>query len=150
MRLNMMLLGFMLYGEAAMAADESKNVLGAPLEQHNAELSTGFYRDGFCHTGADDDGSHVIAALVTDDFLKFTKAQGNDLRTPRLEYRFPGLKAGDRWCICAARWSDAQKVGVAPPVDLSATHQKALETIPLETLKKIPDAINGNAEKTVR
>ena len=119
-----------------MASDDNKNVLGTPLQQHSAELSTGFYRDGFCHTGSEDTGTHVVAAIVTDDFLNYTKAQGNDLQTPRPQYRFPGLKAGDRWCLCAARWSEAQKAGVAPPVDLFATHQKALETIPMETLKK--------------
>lgn len=119
-----------------MAQESRKNVLGEPLKQHDAELSTGFYRDGYCNTGTGDVGTHVVAATVTDDFLKFTKAQGNDLQTPRPEFRFPGLKAGDRWCLCAARWSEAEKAGVAPPVDLHATHEKALQTIPLETLKK--------------
>ncbi len=118
-----------------MAADESKNVLGTPLAQHSIKLSTGFYRDGYCRTGADDTGMHVIAAIVTDAFLNFTKSCGNNLQTPQPEYRFPGLKAGDRWCLCAARWNEAQIAGVAPPVDLAATHQKALETISLETLK---------------
>jgi len=122
-------------GAYAMAADEDKNVLGLPLQQHDATLSTGFYRDGYCRTGADDTGTHVVAAIVTDAFLNFTKAQGNDLQTPRPEYRFPGLKAGDRWCLCAARWSEAEKAGVAPPVDLNATHEKALKSIPLDVLK---------------
>ncbi len=119
-----------------MAAVESKNVLGAPLQQHNAELSTGFYRDGYCNTGADDAGTHVVAATVTKEFLAFTKAKGNDLQTPRPELRFPGLKPGDRWCLCAARWSEAEKAGVAPPININATHAKALRIIPLETLKK--------------
>jgi len=118
-----------------MAADESKNVLGEKLEQHSAELSTGFYRDGYCNTGSDDKGIHVVAAIVTDAFLNFTKAKGNDLQMPRPEFRFPGLKSGDRWCLCAARWAEAEKAGVAPPVDLKATHKKALESIPLELLK---------------
>ncbi len=119
-----------------MAADNTKNVLGTTLEQHSAELSTGFYRDGYCKTGADDVGTHVVAAIVTDEFLHYTKTKGNDLQTPRPEFRFPGLKAGDRWCLCAARWSEAEKAGAAPPVDLEATHEKALETIPLPLLKQ--------------
>lgn len=118
-----------------MAADEDKNVLGTSLSQHDAALETGFYRDGYCRTGADDSGVHVVAAIVTDKFLQFTKARGNDLQTPRPEFRFPGLKAGDRWCLCAARWSEAEKAGAAPPVDLEATHAKALNYIPLDTLK---------------
>lgn len=136
MRTYLVIVGCILYGGLVMAADESKNVFGEPLKQHDAELYTGFYRDGYCNTGPDDSGTHVVGAVVTDEFLKFTKAQGNDLQTPRPEYRFPGLKAGDRWCLCATRWSEAEKAGVAPPVDLSATHQKALKTIHLETLKK--------------
>lgn len=115
--------------------DDSKNIFGEPLEQHSSTIATGFYRDGYCRTGAEDVGTHVIAATVTDAFLAFTKAQGNDLQTPRPEYRFAGLKAGDKWCLCAGRWKEAEKAGVAPPINGNATHEKALQTIPLETLK---------------
>ena len=118
-----------------MAEEEAKNVLGNPLEQCCTEPMTGFYRDGYCRTGADDKGTHVVAAIVTDEFLRFTKSQGNDLQTPRPELRFPGLKPGDRWCLCASRWSEAEKAGVAPPVVLEATHEKALDYISLEALK---------------
>lgn len=132
----LVMIGTVLMGANAMAADEPKNVYGEPLKQHSAELSTGFYRDGYCNTGAADTGSHTVAAVVTDAFLTYTKSRGNDLQTPRPEYKFPGLKAGDRWCLCAARWNEAEKAGVAPPVDLYATHKKALSTVSLEKLKK--------------
>jgi len=118
-----------------MATENAKNVLGNPLEQCCTEPMTGFYRDGYCRTGADDKGTHVVAAIVTDEFLRFTKSRGNDLQTPRPELRFPGLKPGDRWCLCASRWSEAEKAGVAPPVVLEATHEKALDSISLEALK---------------
>jgi uncharacterized protein (DUF2237 family) len=118
----------------AMAKDEPKNVLGKPLQASAPD--TGFYRDGYCRTGPDDTGSHVVSATVTKEFLDYTKSKGNDLQTPRPEYKFSGLKPGDRWCLCAARWKEAEKDGVAPPVDLEATHEKALQTIPLEILKK--------------
>ena len=113
---------------------EPKNVLGTALKFFAPE--TGFYRDGFCGTGVDDTGSHVVAATVTQEFLAYTKSQGNDLETPRPEHNFPGLRAGDLWCLCAMRWSEAESAGAAPLVDLEATHGKALEFISLETLKK--------------
>jgi len=112
-----------------------KNVLGEKLALHCISQKTGFYRDGYCRTGKADTGSHVIAAIVTDEFLEFTKSCGNDLETPRPIYDFPGLKAGDRWCLCALRWMEAHEAGVAPPVVLEATHEKALKTIPLEILE---------------
>ncbi|NEN89734.1 MAG: DUF2237 domain-containing protein [Okeania sp. SIO3H1] len=115
---------------------ESLNVLGEKLEVCCTSLMTGFYRDGFCQTGPSDFGSHVICAVVTAEFLEFTKRRGNDLSTPRPEYSFPGLKPGDRWCLCASRWKEALDSGVAPPVVLSATHQKALEVLPLEVLQE--------------
>jgi uncharacterized protein len=116
--------------------EKESNVLGGVLVCHCRSPKTGFYRDGYCRTGEADTGSHVIAAIVTDAFLEFTKLRGNDLQTPRPMFDFPGLKAGDRWCLCALRWREAHDAGVAPPVVLEATHEKALKYIPLETLKK--------------
>jgi uncharacterized protein len=105
----------------------AKNVLGTDLEDCGSDPLTGFYRDGCCSTGAEDAGVHVVCARVTDEFLEFSKAQGNDLVTPVPAYGFPGLKAGERWCLCAARWKEAFDAGVAPPVVLPATHARALE-----------------------
>jgi hypothetical protein len=99
------------------------------------EPLTGFYRDGFCSTGSADTGIHVVAAVLTDEFLNYSKAQGNDLITPNLNYNFPGLKAGDVWCLCANRWKEALKAGAAPPVILKATNEKALDIISLDDLK---------------
>ena len=113
-----------------------KNVLGGELVLHCHSPITGFYRDGYCRTGEADMGSHVIAAIVTQEFLEFTKSRGNDLQTPRPMYDFPGLKSGDRWCLCALRWGEAHEAGVAPPIVLEACHEKALKYIPLETLKR--------------
>jgi uncharacterized protein len=96
----------------------------------------GYYRDGYCNTGPADTGTHVVAAVITQDFLDFTASRGNDLQTPFPEYGFPGLKPGDGWCLCATRWLEAERAGVAPPINLKATHAKALEFIGLETLKK--------------
>lgn len=119
-----------------MQNEQQKNVFGAPLEQCSVKPMTGFYRDGYCKTGEADTGSHVVAAIVTQEFLDFTKSRGNDLQTPRPMYDFPGLNAGDGWCLCALRWKEAHEAGVAPPIKLEATHEKALQYIPLETLKK--------------
>ena len=119
-----------------MADEDAKNVLGTPLQQCCAEPLTGFYRDGYCRTGAADTGSHVIAATITQQFLAFTKSRGNDLITPRPELNFPGLKEGDNWCLCALRWKEAYIAGVAPPVNLAATHEKALQYIPLDILRQ--------------
>ncbi len=96
---------------------------------------TGFFRDGCCQTGAGDVGLHVVCAVMTDDFLQFSRARGNDLSTPVPEYQFPGLQAGDRWCLCAARWKEAFDAGMAPRVVLSATHISALEFASLEELE---------------
>ncbi len=96
---------------------------------------TGFYRDGHCHTGPEDRGVHVVCAEMTAAFLDFTRKRGNDLSTPRPEFDFPGLNPGDRWCLCAARWQEAEEAGVAPPVHLDATHAEALGIIALETLR---------------
>lgn len=113
----------------------SLNVLGKPLEPCSTEPMTGWFRDGCCETQAQDRGRHIICAVMTDEFLAFSRTQGNDLMTPRPEYRFPGLRAGDRWCLCLDRWRDAHQAGKAPKVVLEATHQIALERIPLSTLQ---------------
>ena len=112
-----------------------KNVVGTDLQIAGTNPLTGYYRDGFCSTGESDSGVHVIAATLTDDFLAFSKSQGNDLITPFPQYNFPGLKAGDCWCLCARRWKEAYDAGVAPPVILEATHEKALEFATIEELK---------------
>ena len=113
----------------------ARNVLGGELEPCSADPLTGYFRDGCCHTDVTDIGRHVVCARVTDDFLRFSVAQGNDLVTPRPRFSFPGLKDGDQWCLCATRWLEAREAGVAPPVVLEATHVSALEIIPLELLR---------------
>jgi hypothetical protein len=113
----------------------ARNVLGGELEECSLNPLTGFFRDGCCNSGPEDAGSHTICTKVTDEFLAFSKAQGNDLSTPRPEYGFAGLKAGDRWCLCASRWLDAVEAGIAPPVILEATHERALEIVTLADLK---------------
>lgn len=115
--------------------NQLKNVLGDKLQTCCTSPMTGFYRDGVCQTGPADRGVHVVCAQVTEAFLSYTKAQGNDLSTPRPEYRFPGLKPGDRWCLCAARWKESLEDGMAPPVDLAATHHAALNHVTLEELQ---------------
>ncbi|MDJ1177583.1 DUF2237 domain-containing protein [Roseofilum sp. BLCC_M91] len=115
---------------------EAKNVFGEPLQPCCTDPMTGYYRTGYCETGPGDFGLHVVCAQVTDEFLDYTRKQGNDLSTPVPIYGFPGLKSGDRWCLCASRWKEALEAGVAPPVVLSATHFNTLATIPLELLKE--------------
>ncbi len=115
---------------------DGKNVLGTNLQACCTAPMTGYYRDGYCRTGGQDFGVHVVCAQVTDDFLTFTKQQGNDLSTPIPAYDFPGLKPGDRWCLCASRWQEAKNAGVAPPVVLEATHVRALEVVSLDELKQ--------------
>ncbi|MEQ8969502.1 MAG: DUF2237 domain-containing protein [Coleofasciculus sp. C1-SOL-03] len=114
----------------------SKNVLGTELETCCTSPMTGFYRDGKCNTGGGDFGAHVVCAQVTEEFLEFTKQRGNDLSTPVPGFNFPGLKPGDRWCLCASRWQEALEAGAAPPVVLSATHASALEYVSLSELKQ--------------
>ena len=111
-----------------------KNILGGELESCCTDPMTGFWRDGYCHTNHLDRGTHVVCALLTDEFLQFTKARGNDLITPIPEHQFPGLRAGDGWCLCAQRWLEAHEAGVAPPIKARATHERALEHIALEVL----------------
>ena len=110
------------------------NVLNQPLIGCCTDPLTGFYRDGFCHTGPGDTGRHVVCAIMTEEFLTFTKSRGNDLSTPLPQYDFPGLKPGDGWCLCALRWREAYEAGVAPPVRLAATHEKVLEYVTMEML----------------
>ncbi len=112
-----------------------KNVLGDVLKSCCTNPMTGFYRDGFCQTGAGDVGSHVICVIVTDDFLEFSRSRGNDLTTPHPEFEFPGLKGGDKWCLCALRWKEAFDAGVAPNVVLEACHENALNYVSLEDLR---------------
>ncbi len=119
-----------------MATDEEKNVFGGKLEDCSTSPMTGFYRDGCCRSGPEDLGRHVICVEVNQEFLEFSKAAGNDLSTPNPDFEFPGLKPGDRWCVCAERWKDALESGVAPPVVLVSTHESALEVVSLEDLKK--------------
>ena len=117
--------------------DQALNVLGQPLAACSlGEPVTGFYRDGDCSTGPDDLGRHVVCARVTAEFLEFSKRRGNDLSTPQPNYGFPGLKPGDRWCLCAARWREALEADAAPRVVLMATHKKALEIVSLDDLKR--------------
>jgi uncharacterized protein (DUF2237 family) len=114
----------------------AKNVLGNDLEPCSFDPLTGFYRDGCCNTGADDVGVHVVCAQMTEEFLAFSQARGNDLSTPMPEHGFPGLRAGDRWCLCASRWQEAFEAGVAPPVYLDATDIRALEWCSLPALRR--------------
>lgn len=115
---------------------DALNVLGEPLQACSFDPLTGYFRDGCCNTDDNDHGTHVVCTRVTHAFLVFSADRGNDLMTPRPEWRFPGLKAGDRWCLCATRWREALEAGLAPPVVLAATHSKVLEYISLEDLKR--------------
>lgn len=112
-----------------------KNVFGQPLVPCSLDPMTGFFRDGCCRTGGGDHGLHCVCAIVTNDFLEFSKARGNDLSTPRPEFRFPGLKEGDKWCLCVARWKEALNAGCAPKVILEATSEVALEFVDLTDLE---------------
>lgn len=118
-----------------MARTSDKNVLGTPLQLCSTDPMTGFTRSGCCETGVDDSGSHTVCAQMTDEFLAYSISRGNDLSTPRPEYGFVGLMAGDRWCVCAARWLEASDAGFAPPVILEACHEKCLEVVSLADLK---------------
>ncbi len=122
--------------------DRSVNVLGEPLESCSEEPMTGFFRDGCCNTSDEDLGSHTVCVEVTREFLEFSRFRGNDLSTPVPEFGFPGLKSGDRWCLCAARWLEAQQHGMAPRVMLRGTHQRALEIVSLDLLKEYAADLN--------
>ena len=119
-----------------MQPDESINVLGEPLAQCSVDPLTGYFRDGHCNTCDQDSGSHTVCAVMTDEFLAFSKYVGNDVSTPMPQFRFPGLKAGDQWCLCAGRFLQAHDEGCAPKVNLAATHARALEIVPLNVLRE--------------
>ena len=119
-----------------------RNVLGGSLQTCSERPLTGYYRDGCCNTGDDDAGVHAVCVRVSAEFLAFSRSRGNDLTTPQPEYGFPGLKPGDRWCLCALRWVEALQAGVAPPLVLAATHEAMLEYAPLAELKKYAIDLN--------
>jgi uncharacterized protein len=119
-----------------MQFEPALNVLGQPLVPCSFEPLTGFFRDGCCKTNEDDLGSHLVCAIVSNDFLQFSLKRGNDLITPRLQYQFPGLVAGDQWCLCLNRWLEALEANCAPLIKLESTHIKALEKVSLEVLKQ--------------
>lgn len=113
-----------------------RNILGTELQSCCTDPMTGFFRDGYCNTHQMDQGKHLVCAVMTDAFLEFSRSRGNDLSTPRPEYQFPGLKAGDSWCLCALRWKEAYEAGMAPLVKPEATHEQALELIDKKALEE--------------
>ncbi|NCN08617.1 MAG: DUF2237 domain-containing protein [Leptospira sp.] len=119
-----------------MIMDESFNVFGEPLEPCSYNPVTGFFRNGCCDTSNEDLGSHTVCTQMTEEFLDFSVSAGNDLVTPRPQWGFEGLKPGDTWCLCAARWLEAYRAGVPPLVNLKSTHKRALEIVPLELLER--------------
>lgn len=121
----------------------ARNVLGGELDICSSAPLTGFYRNGCCETGPDDPGMHTVCAVMTAEFLRFSMSVGNDLSTPRPEFDFPGLRPGDRWCLCAPRWKEALDAGVAPPVVLAATHEETLAITPLGVLKDHAFPVSG-------
>lgn len=121
------------------------NIRGGPLKSCSSRPLTGFFRDGYCNTCDDDAGSHTVCAIMTAEFLAFSKYVGNDLSTPRPEWGFGGLKPGDHWCLCAARFAQAHDEGCAPRIDSAATHARALEIVPLEVLERYADAPGPDA-----
>jgi uncharacterized protein (DUF2237 family) len=126
----------MPFDPRAPGGNTARNVLGGPLAECGSKPLTGFYRDGCCNTGRDDHGVHSVCALMTREFLEFSRGRGNDLSTPMPDFGFPGLKDGDRWCLCAARWREALQAGCAPRVVLAATHERTLDFVSLDDLKK--------------
>jgi hypothetical protein len=117
-------------------AKDAKNVLGGPLKVCGRDPMTGYFRDGCCNTDASDRGSHTICTRVTAEFLELSKRRGNDLSTPAPAHKFPGLKPGDSWCLCASRWKEAYEAGAAPRVYLAATHERALDIVSLDALRE--------------
>ena len=115
--------------------EKQKNVLDSELQDCGIDPMTGFYRDGCCNTGPGDVGTHTVCAIMTNEFLEYSKSKGNDLITPRPEFDFPGLKAGDSWCLCALRWEEARQAGCAPRVKLTSTNIKTLEMVEFDDLK---------------
>ena len=122
--------------EQGEGSKTARNVLGESLRPCSFDPNTGFFRDGHCHTCAQDHGSHTVCAVMTAEFLVFSKSRGNDLSTPVPQFEFPGLKPGDHWCLCAGRWLEAHEAGMAPQVDLDATNEAALTIVPLDALKE--------------
>jgi uncharacterized protein (DUF2237 family) len=137
---------FLLAIYAPIMMKAQLNVFGEPLQPCSVDPLTGFFRDGSCNTGDMDYGTHVICARMTNAFLNYSRRKGNDLITPRPEYNFPGLKAGDKWCLCALRWEVAFLAGVAPPVVLASTHQRALEFVSMADLRS--HAVLAEADKS--
>ena len=117
-----------------MQKDPDRNVVGGSLLPCSNEPVTGFFRDGCCSTGPEDLGSHTVCAVMTEEFLRFSRETGNDLSTARPEWGFPGLQPDDRWCVCASRWLEAHQAGVTAPVVLGSTHERALEIVPIDAL----------------
>lgn len=122
--------------------DDPLNVFGEPLQECGTEPMTGFFRDGCCNTSDQDVGSHTVCVLVTAEFLEYSRFRGNDLSTPMPAFGFPGLQPGDSWCLCAARWLEASEQGMAPRVYLRRTHQRALEVVPIDVLRKFAADLN--------
>ena len=125
-----------------MDKEESLNVFGESLETCSEKPMTGFFRDGCCNTSKQDLGSHTVCTQVSQEFLEFSRFRGNDLSTPRPELGFPGLRTGDQWCLCAARWLEAYQHGMAPKIYLTRTHKRALDIIPLELLQEFAVDLN--------
>ena len=119
-----------------MSEEDQLNIFNEPLEACSFDPVTGFFRSGCCETSEQDTGSHTVCAIMTEEFLKFSKSKGNDLSTPVPAFDFPGLKTGDRWCLCAARWLEAYEASSAPSIIAKATHRRAIETIPMEVIKE--------------
>jgi len=119
-----------------MSEEDQLNIFKEPLEACSFDPVTGFFRSGCCETSEQDTGSHTVCAIMTEEFLKFSKSKGNDLSTPVPAFDFPGLNSGDRWCLCAARWLEAYEAGSAPSIIARATHKRALEIIPMEVIKE--------------
>ena len=119
-----------------MSEEDQLNIFNEPLEACSFDPVTGFFRSGCCETSEQDTGSHTVCAIMTEEFLKFSKSKGNDLSTPVPAFDFPGLNSGDRWCLCAARWLEAYEAGSAPSIIARATHRRALEIIPMEVMKE--------------
>ncbi len=125
-----------------MEMDDTINVLGEPLVPCGEDPVTGFFRDGYCNTCDDDTGSHTVCIEASQEFLEFSRFRGNDLSTPAPKHGFPGLKPGDTWCVCAARWLEAHQHGRAPRVYVTRTHQRALEIVPMELLREYAVDLN--------
>ena len=126
-----------------MEPDDAINVFGGPLQGCSTDPITGFFRDGHCNTCAADQGSHTVCAVMTAEFLAYSKYVGNDLSTPVPQFRFPGLKPGDHWCLCASRFLQAHDEGCAPMVNLAGTHQRALDIVPMHVLEQYDIATSG-------